>query len=258
MKKILVSILFATVFCISLSAWRNFGHQTVIAVAQRHLTEKTKANIARYMDYDLKEDATWMDIHRRDKEIAYTTAWHVYNVDGQHRYDPNPRLKTGDAIHALEIVDYNLGHYKELSDSAVVMNIRMLIHFVGDMHCPVHCYFPLPKAKWECRIGDKSFGSFHGLYDGMPDLLWPDTTPDELAAILDDCGPCKRNKIARGTVRDWAKATGDRCYGIYEINAPLTVDLDPDTIEKSREIVRLQLRDAGYRLARLLNQYFGK
>lgn len=258
MKKFVISFLFATVFCLSLSAWGGLGHQTVIAVAQRHLTEKTKANIARYMDYDLKKDATWMDHHRKDKEIAYTTAWHVYSVDEQHRYDPNPRLKTGDAIHALKIVDYNLSHYKELSDSAVVMNIRMLIHFAGDMHCPVHCYFPLPRKPWPCKIGDKEYGAFHSLYDGMPSQLWPDMSPDEIAALLDNCGPCKRNQIAKGTVYDWAKATGDRCIAIYDINAPLTYDLDPDTIEKSREIISLQLRDAGYRLARLLNQYFGK
>ncbi|MCR5325701.1 MAG: S1/P1 nuclease [Bacteroidales bacterium] len=258
MKKTVISFLFATVFCLSLSAWGNYGHQAVIAVAQRHLTEKTKANIARYMDYDLKQDATWMDSHRRDKEIAYTTAWHVFSVDGNHRYDPNARQAKGDAIHALEIVDYNLSHYKELTDSAVVMNIRMLIHFAGDMHCPVHCYFPGIRNNWKCMIGATEYGSFHGLYDQMPKQLWPDLSPDELAAQLDDCGACKRNQIAKGTLLDWARACGDRCWAIYEINAPKTVDLDPDTIEKSRDIVRLQLRDAGYRLARLLNQYFGK
>ena len=121
MKKLFAIIVLAACACFYSAAWGVLGHKTVIAVAERHLTQKTKANIAKYFDYDLKKDAVWMDHHRRDPEIAYTTAWHVYNVDSLHRYDPNPRLKTGDAIHALEIVDYNLGHYKELSDSAVVM-----------------------------------------------------------------------------------------------------------------------------------------
>lgn len=258
MKKAVLSLLLVSVLCLNLSAWGGLGHRTVIAVAQRHLTEKTKANIAKYFDYDLKKDAVWMDHHRRDEPIAYTTAWHVYNVDEQHRYDPNPRLAKGDAIHALQIVDYNLRHYQELSDSAVVMNVRMLIHFVGDMHCPVHSYLPGPRNFWMCNLPGHGTDTFHHFYDEMPKFLWPSSSPDEVAAEIDDCGPCKRNKIARGTPVDWAKDCGDRNAHIYEINAPLTVDLDPDTVEKSREVVKLQLRDAGYRLAKLLNLYFGK
>ena len=258
MKKLALSLLLASVVCLNLSAWGNFGHRTVIAVAERHLTAKTKANIAKYFSYDLQQDATWMDAHRRDEPIAYTTSWHVFNVDENHNYDPNPRLAKGDAIHAIEIACYNLSHYKELTDSAVVMNVRMLIHFVGDMHCPVHSYFPGPRNFWKCTLNGEPAGTFHAFYDGIPSRLWPDTRADDLAAMLDNCGACKRNKIAKGTVYDWAKACGDRCCHIYDINPPLTEELDPDSVEKSREIVSLQLRDGGYRLARLLNELFGK
>ena len=258
MKKLIISALMAVVLCFNLQAWGSLGHRTVIAVAQRHLTEKTKANIAKYMDYDLKKDAVWMDKHRKDEPIAYTTAWHVYNVDENHNYDPNPRQDKGDAIYALTLADYNLSHYKELSDSAVVMNIRMVIHFAGDMHCPVHSYFPGPRNFWPFRFNGEDYTSFHAFYDGMPERLWPDADPDELAAKLDNCNACQRKKITRGNFYDWARACGDRNVHIYDINAPLTKELDPDTVEKSREIISLQLRDAGYRLAFLLNKYFGK
>ena len=153
MKKLFVIVLLAAAASLNAAAWGALGHKVVIAVAQRHLTDKTKANIAQYFDYDLKQDAVWMDLHRKDKEIDYTTAWHVFNVDDQHRYDPNPRLAKGDCIQALEIAGYNLEHYKELTDSAVVMNVRMLIHFAGDMHCPTHSYFPGPRCFWPWRRG---------------------------------------------------------------------------------------------------------
>ena len=258
MKKFIVTFLLCALACANLSAWGRFGHATVIAIAQRHLTEKTKANLAGYFDYDLQEDAVWMDIHRQDKPIAYTTAWHVYNVDGGFRYDPNPRLKTGDCIHAMYIADYNLKHYRELSDSAVVMNVRMLIHFAGDMHCPVHSYIPGPRNFWKCSLNGEDLGTFHGFYDGIPSRLWPDMSPDELAAQLDDCRKGRIRKICKGSFADWARDCGTRNAAIYEINAPLTERLDSDTVEKSRETVALQLRDAGYRLAMLLNLYFGK
>ena len=258
MKKALIILALTALACINAAAWGRLGHATVIAVAERHLTEKTKANIARYFDYDLKQDAVWMDEHRKDPEIAYTTAWHVYNIDENHNYDPNPRLDKGDPIYALRIAEYNLRHYKDLSDSAVVMNVRMLIHFVGDMHCPVHSYFPGPRNFWKCSINDEPEATFHSFYDGIPKRLWPSDNPDQIAAEIDNCNKCQIRKIAKGTPIDWAKATGDRCEYIYRINPPLTKKLDPDTVEKSREIVSLQLRDAGYRLARLLNEYFGK
>ncbi|MBQ3941532.1 MAG: hypothetical protein II676_01645, partial [Bacteroidales bacterium] len=177
MKKLFAIIILAACACFYSAAWGVLGHKTVIAIAERHLTQKTKANIAKYFDYDLKKDAVWMDHHRRDPEIAYTTAWHVYNVDSLHRYDPNPRLSKGDCIQALEIACYNLEHYKDLTDSAVVMNVRMLIHFVGDMHCPVHAYFPGPRAFWPCRLNGEDIKSFHNLYDAMPNRLWPDADP---------------------------------------------------------------------------------
>ena len=79
-------------------AWGRFGHDIIVEIAKRHLTEEAKANIAKYMPYDITTESSWMDYHRHDKGIAYTTSWHVYNVDENHEYDMNPRLHKGDAI----------------------------------------------------------------------------------------------------------------------------------------------------------------
>ena len=232
----------------------------VIKVAERHLTERAKANIAKYMPYDLKTDAVWMDHHRRDEGIAYTTAWHVYNVDADHCYDPNPRLYKGDALFAIKVADYNLRHYKELSDSAVVMNLRMLLHFVGDMHCPTHSYFPGPRCFWKCTLNGKKQKSFHGVYDNMPAMLYgKKADAAEVAAELDNCKKGEIKKIQlKGDLYAWAKSCGDNNCVIYDWNPFNTEELNPDTVELSRELVGTQLRNGGYRLALLLNEYFGK
>ena len=187
MKKFLI-LTFASVALIAqnASAWGKLGHEIVIKVAERHLTDRAKANIAKYMSYDLKTDAVWMDQHRKDKEIAYTTLWHVYNVDAANRYDPNPRLKKGDAMRGLCTADYNLRHYEELSDSAVVMNLRMILHFVGDMHCPTHTLFEKHHRRLHCTLNGKPEKSFHVLYDKMPQLLYPDGKAEETAANIDN------------------------------------------------------------------------
>lgn len=166
---ILVAMLAANAF-----AWGPVGHKIVVAIAQRHLTEKAKANIAKYMDYDIKKDAVWMDKHRNDKPIAYTTHYHVFTTDKSLRYDPNYRLGKGDVVYSLALSDYNLGggNYRNLTDSAVVFNIRMIIHFMGDMHCPVHTHIEGVTTTWKCRLGGTEWEKFHPIYDKIPAWLY--------------------------------------------------------------------------------------
>lgn len=259
MKKFLLLAATASVmFAQSAMAWGRLGHEVVIKVAERHLTEKAKANIAKYMPYDLKTDAVWMDQHRKDKEIAYTTAWHVYNVGADHNYDPNPRLMKGDVMTGVRTADYNLRNYKNLTDSAVVMNLRMILHFIGDMHCPTHSYFPGPRCFWKCTLNGKPQKSFHGVYDNMPKFLYKKTSAEDVAAQIDNLKKGEIKKIQKGTFYDWIKECGDNNCVIYEWNPFNTEELNPNTVELSRDLVNVQMRNAGYRLALLLNEYFDK
>ncbi len=240
-------------------AWGRLGHEVVIKVAERHLTEKAKRNIAKYMNYDLKKDAVWMDEHRHDETIGYTTSWHVYNVDENHNYDPNPRLSKGDVLLAIRTAEYNLAQYENLTDSSVVMNLRMMLHFVGDMHCPTHSYIPGPRCFWECTLNGKPQKSFHGVYDSMPDKLYGrEADAAEIAASIDNLKKRAIRKVQKGTLYDWARECGDNNAVIYDWNPFNTEVLRDDTVELSRELVNLQMRNAGYRLAYLLNKCFDR
>ena len=65
MKRLFISIVaFALIGTYSAMAWGGLGHRTVVEIAKRHLTEKTKENIAKYLPHDLTKDATWMDKYR--------------------------------------------------------------------------------------------------------------------------------------------------------------------------------------------------
>ena len=75
MKRIVLLAVLAFAIMTDLAAWGSLGHEVVIAVAQRYLTEQTKKNIAEFIPYDLKEDAVWMDIHRDDD---ITSVYHHY------------------------------------------------------------------------------------------------------------------------------------------------------------------------------------
>ncbi len=256
MKKLLTLIALITI-SLQASAWSKFGHEIVVEVAKRHLTERTKANLAKYLPYDITLDAVWMDDHRKDDVIAYTTAWHVYELDDNLEYNINPRLKKGgDAIHALKVADFNLSRYREKCDSTVIFNTRMVLHFVGDMHCPSHAYIG-GRCFWDCEL-DGWKTQFHYIYDKMPALLNPDKTPAQVAAEIDNCKKGEIKRIQSGDLYEWVKHSAVNVKKAYDLNPRGKYHLDPNTVELSRGFVTEQLRNAGYRLAFLLNKYFGE
>ena len=251
----LAALLIAGIY--NAAAWGKLGHEVIIEVAKRHITEQTKQNLAKYISYDITNDAVYMDIHRDDKEIAYTTAWHVYNLDEKLEYDMNPRLSKGDAILAMKIAEHNLTKQERLTDSAVVMNIRCLLHFAGDMHCPTHSYVPGPRCHWPCELNGKKIKSFHYAYDIMPALLHPNKSCVEIAAEIDNASKGEIKRIQKGSLHDWVSDIGSRNAIIYKWNPHNTPVLHENTVELSRDLVNLEMRNAGYRLAHLLNRYFG-
>ena len=62
----------------------------------------------------------------------------------------------------------------------------------------------------------------------------------------------------KGDVVDWLNSMVHGNVKIHEWNAPGVEVMRDDTVELSTELVNTQMRNAGYRLAYLLNMYFGK
>ena len=264
MKKLLIVIVLVAV-SFSAQAWNKLGHRTVVEIAKRHMTDKTKENVAKYMPYDITKDALWMDSNRGKKsKYRFSNSWHSYYYDSKFRHDPNApnKIANGDTMRALDLATYNLDMYKELSDSAVIYNIRAILHFVGDMHCPSHCKFigGRDDAAPKVFLKGQPMGSFHGFYDSIPEHIYGwDKEPAELAAELDTYSNGKIKKTCKGNHHEWAKECMRNTNIIHQLNPnDGTADLRDDTIERSKEMTDTQLRHAGYRLAYLLNKYFGK
>ena len=264
MKRLLIVIALIAV-SFSAQAWNKLGHRTVVEIAKRHMTEKTKENVAKYMPYDITKDALWMDANRGKKsKYRFSNSWHSYYYDAKFRHDPNVphKIVNGDTMRALDLATYNLGMYEELTDSAVIYNIRAILHFVGDMHCPSHCKYINGRddAAPKVILKGQPMGSFHGFYDSMTEHIYGwDKDPAELAAELDTYSKGKIKKTCKGNHYEWAKECMRLTNIIHQLNPnDGTADLRDDTIERSKDMVDTQLRHAGYRLAHLLNKYFGK
>ncbi len=282
MKKIFVSLLsLVLVFSVhTASAWGGWAHNFITYTAEQHLEPEVKAKIEKYLGSSMVKHCRWMDQIRKPirgknhPEHAYhqpyrpTLAWHMITVDKSLQIsDERAYNNDGDLLPNLKICLENLKNHRNLTDSAVVVNLKCVIHMVEDMHCPCHVYYteypdcfrkPGSKYRWDCfpikYEGKKA--SYHKVWDGLSILeLHPEFNNDyELFRVkFDTFSAKKRAKLCEGSIEDWVRETAKDCRVIYEWVKP-NDELTRDFVLKHRKLTIQQYRRAAYRLAHVLNE----
>lgn len=262
MKKIHILIIIAAMLVPGRAhAWWKYGHEITVEIAKRHLSAGAAARIASVMPGDLTADAAYMDDHRRDKGLEFAYSWHNYMIDPETmEMDMDYGFRGGNAITGLALIEEWFRHFDTLDPENQVLAVRMAIHFISDLHCPVHVWKQPAVQKWDCYIDGSNVGNYHGWFDSWPDRCYKGLTPGQAAEKLDTAGERQYRRIVRGTVPEWGLETARRCFVLYDINVPPAdpqgrLDLSLDTDEKCREMFEYQLRAAGYRTAEFLNRF---
>ena len=158
MKKLLILLLCSALFHSGpVFGWGREGHETIAKIAERNLTKRSKKRIEKYLGgHSIVYYAKWMDEYRKTPEYAFTDGWHTAPVDARLHYSDellNP--KRGNAIYGLESAIRILENYREQSDSTVAVNLKYVIHLVGDMHCPAHIKYATHDMKYDVLFEDK-------------------------------------------------------------------------------------------------------
>ena len=255
--------LFISMLCLAavtdVFGWGQKGHDTVAYIAENHLSPEVAAKVTALLDgHSLVYYANWMDNASHTPDYAFTSTWHYVNVDEEEQtYAQSEKHPKGDVVVAINEIVSRLKN-GGLSPERDKVDLMMLIHLVGDMHCPTHSYFPGPRCFWECTLNGKPQKSFHSVYDKMPELIYGEMSAEEVAERIDTCKRREIKKIQSGSLYDWVRDCADNNAVIYRWNPVNTETLDPNTVELSHELVDIQMRNAGYRLAYLLNEYFGE
>ena len=155
---------------------------------------------------------------------------------------------TQNAIKKLE-------NYKALDDSTVAVNLKYIIHLVGDMHCPAHVRFPDTKIWYNVKLNGKKY-AYHSLWDTQIITQCHKWHYMEWQHQLDRCSKKEKQSIMAGTPRDWFSQTATDCRHIYSI-APENSELGRDFLNENITLAEQQILKAGYRLAKVLNDLFG-
>lgn len=146
MKKFLFSALSLVLMLNSATmfGWGPKGHDVVAAIAEKHLSEETKAILNEILDgHSIVYYSSWMDSIQNSPEweskYSHTKTWHYANVDKGETYQTMKKNEKGDVVTALTTITEKLKtFYPDNLYSIEADDIKMIIHMVGDMHCPMH------------------------------------------------------------------------------------------------------------------------
>ena len=256
MKKITLILAFVAIcFSQSAFAWGRIGHDAIAAIAERNLTPKAKKTIEKYIGHSIICDASWMDQFRHSRGYEKTTRWHMGSVDAELKSTDEVRSPLGDCTAELENAIKILKNYKEYNDSTVAVNIKYVIHLVGDMHCPSHIRYKghnykVKDLKWYGKPTN-----YHKVWDSSVlegNHGWSCT---EYAQILDRATKKEQKAIVAGTPADWFEDSAKSCQVIYEW-AQSGDNLGRNFVNGARDLTLDQVTKAGYRLAHILNELF--
>ena len=238
-------------------AWGAEGHEVAAGIALRELTPAARSQVARLLGSDVMmvQESNWADEikdQRRD-----TARWHFVDIPLQARgFVPQRDCAGADCVVAQIEADLAILRNKHLDDRSRAEALLFLIHFVADVHQPLHAEDNDDKGGNEVHVQiGRERANLHRVWDvDVVEVMGFD--PGAVAAgIARSITPQQRQTWAKGTPADWANEA--HAIARDQIYPPLAgasyIRLPRDYAWREAPIARLQLAKAGVRLAWLLN-----
>ena len=239
--------------------WGEEGHRLVVAIAEGLMTPAAKARVtATLMPGErLQELASWADEIRRTRKD--TEEWHYVDVPltsaglDMKRDCPNGNCVVG------KVVDFrNKWRDPSLSPGSRREALLFLVHFIGDLHQPLHCEDNGDRGGNDVPVLFlHGRTNLHTLWDSG--LLRDMDGEDHLITALNQAITAEEAAAWSGsTVEQWADesfhAAQTTVYGLLPAApAGQAVPLSKWYEQMAQPVVEQQLKKAGVRLAAVLN-----
>ena len=220
MMRILMAILLALIPA-SAQAWWDYGHKTVASIAWAEVKPATRAKLRALMARSslletptcpvrsLEQASVWADcIKPLGERFSHAFPWHFQNVDVCKPFDLKSACLFGNCVSAQITRNAKL-----LADTKVpvrerVQALAFLVHFVGDLHQPLHAgdRADLGGNRAAANYGEVGGrNNLHLIWDGYLAERAISTPPPGKAGLLGEVAPADRPAMAGGTVEDWSR-----------------------------------------------------
>jgi len=256
-------------------AYWEYGHESVARIAEANMSAKARTNMQRLLRaapllgtpkcamQNIADVSVWADCIKGDRvRWGYTNSWHYQNVDICKPFDLKSACADGNCVSAQ--IDRNLAL---LSNKALPAHVRLealafLVHFVGDIHQPLHAGDRSDRGGNDLKTtyGIMPGYNLHSVWDG----LLADRAISAAPAIVRPFTAAEKAAVEQGNVRLWSE---ENWAVSRDIAYPRAMDADPcgakptapvvideADVAASRAALRQQVERGGIRLARLLEQ----
>lgn len=262
------------------SAYWEYGHETVASIAYRNVTPATRSRIDALLRQQrlletptcpartIEQASVWADcVKQLGPRFSYAYSWHYQNVDVCRPFALKPACKDGNCVSAQ--IERNA---KLLQDPKVpvrerVMALAFLVHFVGDLHQPLHAGDRSDLGGNQALASYGAYGpeklNLHSIWDGYLAERAISTPPSPVRIY----SAAEKATMQAGSVEDWSRESWQVAHdSVYAVAnggdacapAGTRATLDQATIEKLVPVARLEVERGGLRLARLLDEALGQ
>ena len=256
MKKTLFLVFFTCQLAFgAIPYWSKTGHRVIGEVAQHHLNNKTKRALKKLLNgQSLASVSNFADEIKADSVYRKFSAWHYVNFPKDKKYTDVKPSPNGDLVMAIEHC-INRVRDKGSSREDKIFYLKLLVHFVGDLHQPMHVGRLEDKGGNDIQVQWFDRGSnLHKIWDANM-INDYGMSYSELAENLPKLTKNQQNAIQQGTIYDWVEESQDVANTIYE-----SVEVGEKLYYRYGYIwwdaVEHQLQKGGLRLAMVLNDIF--
>ncbi|HXZ54292.1 MAG TPA: S1/P1 nuclease [Burkholderiales bacterium] len=266
-------------------AWGPQGHRMVGDIAARYLSPKAKAQVSELLRYDrladgepsgrrtLGEVANWADEIKDFPWGKRRASWHYDDVSLCGGGDYSTYCRNGRCASAQLARQIDVLRDAEARPRARNEALKWVVHLVGDIHQPLHA------ADHRDRGGNLVHVSFFGQRDNPPygslnlHAVWDVQLLSRLTAerggeravVSAPIAEADREAWERGSVSDWVaeshELARERVYAPLPVSCGErisgVVELGDAYYAVAAPVAETQIRKAGVRLARVLNDTLG-
>ncbi|HEX8655265.1 MAG TPA: S1/P1 nuclease [Allosphingosinicella sp.] len=264
------------------AAFWEYGHETLATIAEMNVSPAAKREIRRLLAASalldtptcpaltIEQASIWPDcIKQLPDRFSYAAPWHYQNVDICRPFDQESACRDGNCVSAQIERNGRLLADRTLPVRERVMALAFLVHFMGDLHQPLH-------AGDRGDLGGNRFPASYGLIGGRTNLhtIWDGylaeraiSTPlGGAAGLLAEMTAAERDAARQGDVTAWARESWQVAHDFAYASvlpdpcAPVPAQrptLGEEQVRALLPTMRRQVTRGGLRLARLLDEALG-
>ncbi|OCX51717.1 hypothetical protein BEL04_17020 [Mucilaginibacter sp. PPCGB 2223] len=257
MKKYLAVFVLIIVSTLSIS-WGDKGHSAIGMIAQNHLNTKAQAAVKELLGRDnLADVANYADEIKGNQAMRYTAPWHFVDLPSGYTFEQFAQAIKSMPVDKGNVYSIILNCERDLTNpnksrTQKAFALKLLVHFVGDCHQPLHIGHEEDKGGNNIGITFiNEGGNLHGLWDYML-IDHEKLSYKQMAEKYDTATPTQIKQWQADPVIKWLYESYLIAGELYK-EAAENHDFKEDYYTDHIDLVHQRILKAGIRLAGVLN-----